>query len=101
MSCVAWLVDASRVPDRVAQKPILGSILAPATRSSLAYPVARCGGLRGAGGISTDARIAANIDGGFCPKNRSAAVVPSERVRKKLCIAVSHARFLGRSQPRS
>ena len=77
------------------------SIMAPATLSTLAYPVARCGGLRGAGGISTDARIAANIDRGFCPKNRSAAVVPSERVRKKLWIAVRHARFLGRSKPRS
>jgi hypothetical protein len=47
-------------------------------------PTVRRGGLRGAGGISTDARIAANIDRGFCPKNRSAAVVPSARVRKKL-----------------
>ena len=43
----------------------------------------------------TDARIAANIDRGFCPKNRSAAVVPSGRVRKKWCTAVRHARFLG------
>src|SRR5262245_16081045 len=59
--------------------PLKASIMAPATLSTLAYPVARCGGLRGAGGISTDARIAANIDRGFCPKNRSAAVVPSER----------------------
>ena len=32
----------------------------------------------------TAAKIAANIDRGFCPKNRSAAVVPSGRVRKKL-----------------
>jgi hypothetical protein len=39
---------------------------------------------RGAGGNSTDARIAANIERGFCPKKRSAAVVPSSRVRKKL-----------------
>jgi len=31
--------------------------------------------------------MAANIDRGFCPKNRSAAVVPSGRVRKKLCTA--------------
>jgi hypothetical protein len=30
----------------------------------------RCGGLRGAGGNSTDARIAANIERGFCPKLR-------------------------------
>ena len=63
--------------------------------------MARCGGLRGAGGIATDARIAANMDRGFCPKNRSAAVVPSARVRQKLCIAVRHARFLGWSSPRS
>ena len=54
----------------------------------LAYPNARRGGLRGAGGISTDSKIVANIDRGCCPKNRSAAVVPSDRVRKKLCIAV-------------
>src|SRR4029450_7094596 len=67
----------------------------------LAYPPARRGGLRGAGGISTEARIAVNIDRGFCPKNRSAAVVPSVRVRKKLCTAVRQARFLGRSSPRS
>jgi hypothetical protein len=45
---------------------------------------ARRGGLRGAGGSSTDAKIASNIERGFCPKNRSAAVVPSGRVRKKL-----------------
>ena len=31
----------------------------------------------------TDARIAANMDLGFCPKKRSAAVVPCARVRKK------------------
>jgi hypothetical protein len=67
----------------------------------LAYPPTRRGGLRGAGGISTEARIAVNIDRGFCPKNRSAAVVPSVRVRKKLCTAVRQARFLGRSSPRS
>jgi len=42
------------------------------------------GGLRGAGASSTDAKIAANIERGFCPKKRSAAVVPSGRVRKKL-----------------
>src|SRR5262249_8179139 len=57
------------------------------------------GGLRGAGASSTDSKIAANIDRGFCPKKRSAAVVPSGRVRKKLWIAVRHARFLGRSKP--
>src|SRR5215510_4235471 len=61
----------------------------------------RRGGLRGAGGISTDPSIAANIDRGCCPKNRSAAVVPSARVRKKLWIAVRHVRFLGWSSPRS
>src|SRR5262249_41682999 len=42
------------------------------------------GGLSGAGASSTDAKIAANIERGFCPKKRSAAVVPSGRVRKKL-----------------
>jgi hypothetical protein len=61
----------------------------------MVYPMARCGGLRGAGGIATDAKIAANIARGFWPKNRSAAVVPSARVRKKLCIAVRQARFRG------
>ena len=61
---------------------------------SLAYPTARRGGLRGAGGISTDTKIAANIDRGCGPKNRSAAVVPSERVRKKFCTAVKQDRFL-------
>src|SRR4029434_1619128 len=58
--------------------------------------MARCGGLRGAGGISTAAKMAANIERGFCPKNRSAAVVPSARARKKLWIAVRHSRFRGR-----
>ena len=76
-------------------------IMAPATLSSLAYSTARRGGLRGVGGISTDAKMAANIDRGFCPKNRSAAVVPSGRVRKKLCTVVKHARFLGWASPRS
>ena len=42
------------------------------------------GGLSGAGASSTDSNIAANIERGFCPKKRSAAVVPSGRVRKKL-----------------
>jgi hypothetical protein len=51
--------------------------------------------------MSTDARIAANIEGGFCPKNRSAAVAPSGRVSRKLCTAVKHARFLGWLRPRS
>jgi hypothetical protein len=37
------------------------------------YPTARRGGLRGAGGISTDARRAAHLDRGFCPKHCSAA----------------------------
>jgi hypothetical protein len=49
----------------------------------------------------TDSRIAANIDRGFCSKNRSAAVVPSGRVSRKLCTAVRHARFRGWSSPRS
>jgi hypothetical protein len=46
-------------------------------------------------GISTDSRIAVNMDRGFCPKNRSTAVVPSERVSRKVCTAVRQARFLG------
>src|SRR4029453_8712774 len=58
------------------------------------------GGLSGAGAPSTDSSTAANIERGFCPKKRSAAVVPSDRVRKKLCTAVRHARFLGWSSPR-
>ena len=37
------------------------SIMALATLSSLAQPMARCGGLRGVGGISTAAILAANI----------------------------------------
>ena len=41
------------------------SIMASATLYSLVYPTARRGGLRGAGGISTDAKMAANIDRGF------------------------------------
>lgn len=49
----------------------------------------------------TDANTAANMDRGFCPKNRSAAVVPSGRVSRKLCTAVKHARFLGWSSPRN
>ena len=36
-----------------------------ATLYSPSYPPARCGGLRGAGGMSTDAKIAANIERGF------------------------------------
>ena len=52
-------------------------IMALATLYAPSYATARRGGLRGAGGISTDARIAANSERGFCPKNRSAAVVPS------------------------
>ena len=46
-------------------------------------------------GISTDSRRAANIERGFCPQNRSAAVVPSGRVRKKLWMVVRQARFRG------
>jgi len=64
-----------------------------------AYPTACCRGLRGAGGISTASSIAANSDRGFYPKNRSTAVVPSARMRKKLCIAVRHARFRGWASP--
>ena len=60
------------------------SIMASATVGPPAYPMARRSGLRGAGGSSTDAKMAANIERGFCSKNRSAAVVPSGRVRKKL-----------------
>jgi hypothetical protein len=67
-----------------------------ATLYSPVYPSARRGGLWGAGGISTDARIAANIDRGFCPKNRSVAVVPFDRVREKLCIAVETLIIWGR-----
>ena len=46
-------------------------------------------------------RITANIARGFCPKKRSAAVVPSGRVSRKLWTAVRHSRFLGWSSPRS
>ena len=70
-------------------------ITASATLYSLIYPTARCGGLRGAGGISTASSTVANSERGFCPKNRSAAVVPSGRVRKKLWIAVRQARLRG------
>jgi hypothetical protein len=59
--------------------------MASATLCPRDYPKARRGGLRGTGGRSTDAKIAANTEHGFCPKNRSAAVVvvvPSARVRK-------------------
>jgi hypothetical protein len=37
----------------------LAPIMASATLYSPSYPTARCGGLRGAGGMSTDAKIAA------------------------------------------
>jgi hypothetical protein len=59
------------------------------------------GGFRGAGASSTASTIAANIERGFGPKKRSAAVVPSGRVRRKVCMAVKHARLRGRSSPRS
>jgi len=36
--------------------------LASATLYSPSYPPARCGGLRGAGSMSMDAKIAANIE---------------------------------------
>src|SRR4029453_17657878 len=45
-------------------------------------PSVRRGGLRGAGGISTDARRAANIEWGFCPQKR-AAVMPSGARRRQ------------------
>jgi putative ABC transport system substrate-binding protein len=60
------------------------SIMVSATLCPRGYPTAFRGGLRGAGGRSTDSKIATNIERGFCPKKRSAAVVPSARVRKKL-----------------
>src|SRR5262245_66191223 len=58
----------------VKDKP--ASITASATRRPWLSPTARRGGLRGAGGISIDARIVANIERGFRPKTRAAAVVP-------------------------
>jgi len=45
--------------------------------------------------------MAANSERGFCPQKRSAAVVPSGRVRRTLWTAVKHARFLRWSSPRS
>ena len=42
------------------------------------------GGRRGAGASSTESKIVANIERGFWPKKRCAAVVPSGRVRTKL-----------------
>ena len=77
------------------------SITVSATLLPSVYATARRGGLRGAGGILTAPSMAANIERGFCPKNRSAAVVPSGRVRRKLCTAVRHSRLRGRSSPRS
>jgi len=74
---------------------VVASIMVLAILYSPSYPTACRGVLRGAGGTSTDARIAANIERGFCPKKRSAVVVPSARVRKKVCTAVRLARFLG------
>jgi hypothetical protein len=74
--------------------------MASATLYSPVYPTTRRGGLRGAGGIATDAKIAAHSDRGFCPKNRSAAVVPSGRVRTKFCTVVTPARCLGWASPR-
>ena len=41
------------------------SIMAPATFAPPYYSTARRGGLRGAGGSSTDCKIAANIERGF------------------------------------
>jgi len=37
-------------------------IIASATLYASSYPPARCGGLRGAGSMSTDAKMAANIE---------------------------------------
>ena len=53
-----------------------------------------------AGGIFTDASTAANMDRGFCPKKRSAAVALSGRVSRKLYTAVRHARFRGLASAR-
>jgi hypothetical protein len=44
----------------------LASSMASATLGQLVSPTARRCGLRGAGGISTDARMAANIARGLC-----------------------------------
>src|SRR5262249_19493124 len=56
-------------------------IMASATLYFPVYSTARRGGLRRAGGISMDARMAAHMERGFCPKNRSTAVGPSARLR--------------------
>ena len=72
---------------------LMASITASATLYPSIYPTSRRGGLRGAGGISTDAKIAVNMQRGFCLKNRSAAVVPSGRVRKKLSCYFDHDNF--------
>ena len=48
--------------------------------------------------MCTESSMAANMERGFCPKNRSAVVVPSGRVRRKLWTAVRYVRFLGRTQ---
>src|SRR5712691_9412535 len=84
---------AAALPPSCVAKQLRVRLAGPRSRRrpplfSLVYATARRGGRRGAGGISTDARIVANSDRGFGPKNRSAAVVPSARVRKKLWIAV-------------
>src|SRR5215475_5874980 len=61
---------------------VLASITASATRRPWLSPTARRGGLQGAGGIATDARRAANLAPGFCPKKRAAAIVPAGARRR-------------------
>jgi hypothetical protein len=77
------------------------SITAPATLYSPASPTGCRGGLRGASGSAMEGKIAANIQRGYGPKNRSAAVVLSGHVSRKLWTAARHTRFLGWSSPRS
>src|SRR5713101_2105680 len=84
-ACLEYLPDhADRGFQTFEEGIFWASITASATLYPSIYPTSRRGGLRGAGGISTDAKIAVNMQRGFCLKNRSAAVVPSGRVRKKL-----------------
>ena len=62
------------------------------TASATLYPFSLAHGssrrTEGSRGSATDARSEANIERGRGPKKRAAAVVPSGRVRKKLCTAV-------------
>src|SRR4029434_9516395 len=62
-----WFVDPRPIFFKIPGKLPWALIMASATLYSPSYATARRGGLRGAGGISTEARIAANIDRGFCP----------------------------------